>query len=244
MLDCRSLSEGRTIMISSIPSLDTINKVQYIYDCEAFSRALPVEISISPSYEKINAHHVVQVHGDQIVETSDQTDVNSSSRPEADGLVSQAAGEAIAIKTADCLPVLFWSKHLCAALHAGWRGLTNGIIDNFLQTYKHENDLKALLGPCISPSNFEVGPEVISSFINGSPYLNHEQIASCVTKGFQDKWYLDMKSVTIHKLIHRGIPPQNIFSMPICTYANCEWPSYRRQGKSSHRILSQITLKK
>jgi hypothetical protein len=75
---------------------------------------------------------------------------------------------------ADCLPVLFTDEtgHRVAAAHAGWRGLSAGVLERTLEAFAADGGTRrvmAWLGPCIGPDAFEVGDEVRAAFEAGSP---------------------------------------------------------------------------
>src|SRR5262245_35608965 len=75
-------------------------------------------------------HHARQVHGTRIAAAEPmRTGDAATARVEADGVLTRTRGEIVAVKTADCLPVLLIDRDrtLAIAVHAGWRGLTAGI---------------------------------------------------------------------------------------------------------------------
>lgn len=101
--------------------------------------------------------------------------------PIIDGLVTDIRRLVLAIQTADCVPVLLADpkKGIIAAVHAGWRGATEGILDNAVKLMKevstnHASDLIAAIGPCIWQRSYEVGPE-FQTILKDSPQflINH-----------------------------------------------------------------------
>jgi polyphenol oxidase len=109
-----------------------------------------------------------QTHGNRCVR------VESDNQREADASITQSRIHPLVIRTADCLPILF-CDHAgteIAALHGGWRGLLNGIIENTLSKFKsNPEQLMAWTGPAICEYCFEVGPEVPEAFIKRYPYI-------------------------------------------------------------------------
>lgn len=103
-----------------------------------------------------------QVHGTRLVNPEQwQPDI------EADAAWTDRPGQVLAILTADCLPILLASRdgRMVAALHAGWRGLADGIIQSTLARLPVEPDsLQAWIGPGISADHYEVGAEVVATF--------------------------------------------------------------------------------
>ena len=118
-----------------------------------------------------------QVHGATVLRLSTQPDADqaadfhTAALPTADASISTAAGLACAVLVADCLPVLFCTVDGSGvgAAHAGWRGLAAGVLDNTVAalcqaTGQPPGRLLAWLGPCIGPTAFEVGADVLQAF--------------------------------------------------------------------------------
>jgi YfiH family protein len=112
-----------------------------------------------------------QVHGTTVVEAE-----AVAAGAEADASTSLTPGVVCAVLVADCLPVLIASRdgRGVAAVHAGWRGLAGGVIQNAVQALRArlgepEAELVAYLGPAIGPSAFEVGPEVLEKMEQRMP---------------------------------------------------------------------------
>ena len=99
-----------------------------------------------------------QVHGNCAVDVAAQT------LPcQADAAYTDQPGVVCAVLTADCLPLLLCDRAgtRVAAVHAGWRGLANGVIERALESFTAcGSELMAWLGPAIGPQAFEVGDEV------------------------------------------------------------------------------------
>ena len=103
-----------------------------------------------------------------------QTHTNTCVRVEdgilrdADATVTSSTTHPLAIMTADCLPIVLCNQDgtEIAAIHAGWRGLLNGIIENTLdKMHSPKHTLMAWTGPAICDNCFEVGQEVPDAFI-------------------------------------------------------------------------------
>jgi polyphenol oxidase len=112
-----------------------------------------------------------QVHGVTVFDMD--CDVAPSDQdPTADAAVTSRPNTAIAILTADCLPLMFADINglAVAGAHAGWRGLANGIIENTIESLLKRNvatsNIRVFLGPCIGPDAFEVGSEVRQAFVD------------------------------------------------------------------------------
>ncbi len=104
-----------------------------------------------------------QVHGTHVVNAAMVQGV-----PEADASFTTQAGVVCAILTADCMPVLFCDQRgsVVAAAHAGWRGLSLGVLENTIAAMRAAgaNDVMAWMGPAIGPQKFEVGADVVEAF--------------------------------------------------------------------------------
>ena len=108
-----------------------------------------------------------QVHGTTVVDAA-----QAACWPQADACVSTHPGAVCVVMTADCLPVLLCDDNgsVIGAVHAGWRGLCDGVIEQTVQAMKvPPTTLMAWLGPAISAKAFEVGDEVRAAFIARQP---------------------------------------------------------------------------
>jgi polyphenol oxidase len=161
-----------------------------------------------------------QVHSNIVVEA--KSDLQT---PKADASFTDKPGIVCVVMTADCLPVLVCSRdgNRIAAIHAGWRGLLDGIITNTIMAMQ-TTDVFVWLGPAIGPLQFEVGAEVRDAFINKSPVYG----ASFIQKN-SDKWFADIYQVARTELASLGINP--VYGGGSCTVTDKErYYSYRRDN--------------
>lgn len=136
------------------------------------------------------------------------------------------------VMTADCLPILVTDQQgsFVAAIHAGWRGLCDGIIERSINQICHEmnvssEQLLVWLGPCIGPKSFEVGREVRDEFIQQHP------LSSNAFSAFKDKWLADLHHLANIRLLQ--FPGIQISESDLCTYSDpARFYSYRRDGKT------------
>lgn len=140
-----------------------------------------------------------QVHGTRIV-TAEAT----CQAPEADGSLASAPGQVCAILTADCLPVLLCDaagRHV-AAVHAGWRGLAAGILEQAVTALRAAgaSELIAWLGPAISGPAYEVGADVHQAFLAA-----HPAAASTFTPTRPGHWQLDLYAAARQRLAGLGL---------------------------------------
>ena len=128
------------------------------------TRATP-DPELPPGITFLNQVHGATVVPVAAVRASDQA-------PEADAMIGGKAGDVCAVRTADCLPVLFCARdgREIAAAHAGWRGLAAGVLENTVTAMATRPDqLMAWIGPAISKPHFEVGEEVREAFVARDP---------------------------------------------------------------------------
>ena len=173
-----------------------------------------------------------QVHGNHAVPA-----LPGSTRPEADAVYTSKPNTVCLILTADCLPLLICDRHgqHVAAIHAGWRGLASGVIENTIKAMNVDaSKLLAWLGPAIGPQHFEVGEDVYSAFI--------EQDTEAA-KGFQPqksgKWLANL--YTLAELRLNALNIHSIYGGEYCTYSQEQlFFSYRREKGQTGRMASVI----
>jgi len=190
------------------------------------------------NYLPVNAkvQWLEQVHGSHVAEVIK----HDKSPIVADAVITRSRNVALAIMTADCLPILLSNSEgsEIAAIHAGWRPLAANIILNTLSKMTAENkDIHAWLGPCIGRSNFEVGAEVRQVFCALSQKLSRFFITST-----GDKYHADLSGLARHLLEMAGVV--SITHHQECTFADKDkFYSYRREYKTG-RMASIICLEK
>jgi polyphenol oxidase len=142
---------------------------------------------------------------------------------QADASYTDQSGVVCAVMTADCLPLLVCAVdgNEIAAIHAGWRGLLNGVIDNTIAAMQNK-DLLVWLGPAIGPERFEVGDEVRAAYVAKST-----EYASAFKQKNQDKWLADIYQLARINLAFLGIT--KVFGGGFCTVTDEKrFYSYRR----------------
>jgi YfiH family protein len=139
--------------------------------------------------------------------------------------------------TADCLPVLLCNKAgtVVAAVHAGWRGLCDGIIEASVRAMSvPANEIMAWLGPAIGPNAFEVMDDVRQQFIE------QDQQAAHAFKASGDKWLGDLYTIARQRLQSVGVV--DVYGKTRCTYSNPgQFFSFRRDGVTG-RMATMIWL--
>jgi polyphenol oxidase len=147
----------------------------------------------------------------------------------ADAQITRRKHIALAIMTADCLPILLAAHDgsEIAAIHAGWRPLAQNIIANTLANMQTKaQDLVAWLGPCISQSAFEVGAELKTTFCTQRPAL-----ATAFLAGKPNHYFADLPGMAKILLAELGV--SNIVHLNHCTFSNPhQYYSYRRSART------------
>ena len=147
---------------------------------------------------------------------------------EGDALLENQPGSVVAVKTADCIPVLLVDErlHAVAAVHAGWRGTVAGIVRDAVGAMgrnfgSQAADLHAAIGPGIGKCCYEVGPEVAAHF------------------GGQGRGHIDLPDANRRQLREAGVTPQRIYASNLCTMCRGdEFHSFRRDKEAAGRLYS------
>jgi YfiH family protein len=159
--------------------------------------------------------------------------------PEADAGIASQPGTVCAIMIADCLPVLLTDRAgtRVAAAHAGWRGLSGGVIENTVDALREAGadaaELMAYLGPAIGPAAFEVGADVRDAFVSRDP-----EAALAFQAHRPQKWLADLFMLARQALAHAGVSA--VYGGGQCTFSDpARFFSYRRD-KTTGRMAALI----
>lgn len=179
---------------------------------------------------------VNQVHGINVIDAA-----ASSCLQNADASYTNKPNVVCVTMTADCLPVLLCDQKgkVVAAVHAGWRGLCDGVIEAAVAKMQVPvNEILAWLGPAIGPNAFEVGDEVRSQF------MARDTQAELAFVACSDKWLCNLYLIAQQRLQRMGVT--QIYGAGIdedfCTYSDeARFFSYRRDNVTG-RMASLIWL--
>jgi YfiH family protein len=185
-----------------------------------------------------------QVHSAVALEM-DEADAEVPGRRwrEGDALWTAAPGTGVGVRTADCVPVLLAHPGLpvCAAIHAGWRGMASGVIGETVLSIAARagtgtaEGLAAAAGPSARGCCYEVGEEVadrIRACPGGARYL--------VKGGGPGKWNADLPSLAVESLLCAGLSRSRVEAVGPCTVCSPRFHSYRREKSLTGRQLSFI----
>lgn len=189
---------------------------------------------IKQAYPELSFRTVHQKHTDVCVPSSPD-----SGKTIADAHFTNEACVALVVKTADCLPILAYSKkqNLILAIHAGWRGVENQITAKSLVLAKMQ-EAEIFVGPHILQKSFEVDLDVKQQL--EKIYLQHTQkLDSQVFIVRENKFYIDLKTIVKSQILSAAIP-FHLYELTVDTVSDTRLHSYRRDKQTSGRNLSFI----
>ena len=177
-----------------------------------------------------------QVHGDVIWKVTPKN-VPQAGIFEADAVVTDSAGLAIGIRTADCLPALLYDpvRKVIAAVHAGWRSTKLDIARKTVELLRSDygvdpKNIRAAIGPCIRRESCAVGPEFREYFPRDT-FQTPEGL------------HFDILSANMRQLTRSGVKRENIFDSGLCSFTDAaSFHSFRRDADKSGRMISVIMM--
>ncbi len=162
-----------------------------------------------------------QVHGSNVQRVREQR--GSAGQPvqlAADGRATDLREVGMMVLVADCVPVLVGGPGGVAALHAGWRGLAAGVLEEGVGALRElgaEAELLAVIGPCAGPCCYEVGPEVHDAF-HGAHRHGRK---------------LDLPALAEQRLLAAGV--DTVEQTGVCTICDERFYSHRREATAAGR---------
>ena len=171
-----------------------------------------------------NLAEVKQVHSAACIAAEGRTGVLGT----GDALLENTPGAVVAVKTADCIPILLVDprSRAVAAVHAGWRGTVARIAASAVAAMRDRfgsasGDLHAAIGPGIGKCCYEVGPEVAARF------------------GEQGRAHIDLAEANRRQLLEAGVTARRIHASNLCTMCRPgEFHSFRRDKEAAGRLYS------
>jgi YfiH family protein len=171
-----------------------------------------------------------QVHGTSVaVEPGDD-------EPEADAAVTRMPGTALAILTADCLPVVLASEdgNEVAAAHAGWRGLAAGVLEATVAAMQAAPErVLAWLGPCAGPQAYEVGQDVFDAFLARDP-----RAAAAFVATRPGHWRVDLYALARQCLLAAGVA--RVHGGGLCTISDPQRFYSHRRDRRTGRMATRV----
>jgi len=180
-----------------------------------------------------------QVHGVRVVEV-DATNRAAllAAPPDADAAFTRTPGVAVAVRAADCLPVLLSDRRgtVVAAAHAGWRGLAAGVLEATVRAMAVDpSDVVAWIGPAIGPRAFEVGRDVLDAFVSSDP-----ADAACFVALRDGKWLADLRTLARRRLARAGAA--TVAGGAWCTHEDAARFHSWRRDRSAGRMATAIAI--
>lgn len=180
-----------------------------------------------------------QMHGTDCV----VIDCYRAEPPMADAAYTRLPGQALAVMTADCLPLFVCDRagREVAVVHAGWRGLAAGVIESTLQRFcAPASDCLAWLGPAIGSAAFQVGAEVRAAFLAAAQPADRAATAAAFRLHAAGGYHADLYALARLRLAACGVSA--VSGGGCCTVTEARrFFSYRRDGRTG-RMASVIAL--
>lgn len=170
--------------------------------------------------------HTTQTHSNEIIHYKENDSVEDK---EVDGMFfsNELKSKVFCIKTADCMPILIHGQTHSCFLHAGWKGLAQGILKHSL--IKDMKPQYAFIGPSIEAYNFEVSHDFQDNFPNSPHFIEAE-----------NKYFFNLQQEACDQL--KALFPNIIIEQSnVCTFSNAQHNSYRR-NKTSLRNWNLFTF--
>jgi len=232
-------------------ALDAV--ARHLFSTRQLELSSPIQTAaLAASVDAARLVQVNQVHGRAhiVVRVGEPL---PAGRPEADVIVSNVADAAIAVRAADCVPLLIADRATgaVAAVHAGWRGTCAGASLAAVSALGAEfgsrpEDLVAAIGPSIGVCCYEVGPEVVDAFA-----------AAGHARHLIDRWFtstppprgsrarnplrLDVAGANRDQLLLAGVPEQQVHLSGLCTAMHLDvLTSYRVEKEKAGRLVGAI----
>jgi len=204
-----------------------------------------------------------QVHGAACVTHRRGAEKRDGGLPDADIIISDDPSVAVAVQTADCVPILIADRRsgVAAAVHAGWRGLVARAPAIALERLAADfgsraEDLVVAVGPAIGPCCYEVGPDVRTQFERASfaapqlaSWFRAGPLASSVNPPMpslsrarkEGHWFFDAARAARDQLEVSGVAAAQIFTSGLCTASHPDaFCSYRRDGSPAGRMAAAL----
>ena len=173
-------------------------------------------------------------------------DVPGGWKREGDALWTDAPETGVGVHTADCVPILIAHREfpLAAAVHAGWRGLAAGVVEEAVGAVARRyggdavGGLVAAAGPCAMGCCYEVGDEVAEALLSVPGAGGHLRAGRA-----SGKWMADLQAVARSALAAAGIAPARSEGVGPCTVCSVRFHSFRREKSLTGRQLSFIYIR-
>lgn len=150
-------------------------------------------------------------------------------RPKGDAMVTRTPGLALAILTADCVPILFADAEagVIGAAHSGWKGALGGINEATIAAMEalgaRRTRISAAIGPCIGQASYEVGPEFQDTFLAAADWS-----APFFKPGQGDRLQFDIQGFVHARILRAGLVNVDIIDRDTCALPDQYFSNRRR----------------
>lgn len=157
-----------------------------------------------------------QVHGASVVEAT-----GGGRLGDADAVFTRTSAVAVAVATADCVPVVLEGTQGAAVIHAGWRGAITGVVPATLERLSQSGVTvdRAAIGPSIGPCCYEVGADVAAQFGDHVATTRRGSV-----------------SVDIAGLLTSQLVGIDVWRSDVCTFDHADYHSYRATGTRERQV--------
>jgi YfiH family protein len=209
---------------------------QGIYVCRSFATLPWLKHGFGSRHVNLHADVTLrQIHSDLVWDASGLADREQ----EGDALVTNAPGQTIGVRTADCVPILLADTRTraVAAVHAGWRGTASLIVEKTIEQLKQNygtepTDLIAAIGPSIRECCYEVDANVADKFLAWPDTVGNFE---------GTKPHVDLARANFLQMVKMGVPASCVFDSKLCTGCRADlFFSFRREPANPGRMMSMI----
>ena len=147
-----------------------------------------------------------QIHSADVLTVAEDR-WTSPGAPKADGLVTDRPGVVLGVMAADCAPVLLadGDAGVIGAAHAGWKGALGGVVDTTIAAMEklgaRRERINVVVGPCIGPHSYEVGPEF------PAPFLAQDESNTAFFRAASraGHFMFDLPGYLVHRIARNGV---------------------------------------
>lgn len=236
--------------VITVPAFaSTREGVRHFFGTREHAEQFDVEVGVPAALRQSRGRSwllsVKQVHGTEALVVDRPVTESDRFSGGWDALVTDQPGVMVAVRTADCVPVLVYDRRCraVAAIHAGWRGAVAGIVPKTLELMASRfhvalSDFRVSIGPSAGPCCYEVDEAVLEP-LRGA--MTDWESVLHADRGAKAR--LDLKKLIRRQLERLRIEPRQMTAVNLCTICHEDlFFSYRREGRVVGTMLSGITL--
>lgn len=246
------MPDGRHSMEASVITVPAFasqrDGVRHFFGTRAHSGSVALDIGVPAPAGRTRRGWLLsvnQVHGTDALIVDRPVSEEDRFEGGWDALITDQPGVTVAVRTADCVPVLVYDLHrrVVAAIHAGWRGAVGGIVPKTIALVTERfnvtmEDLRVSIGPSAGPCCYEVDEPVLAPLRQGVP--DWESVIAGERGGSAR---LDLKKLVRRQAERAGLESEQVTAVNLCTICHDDlFFSYRREGRVNGTMISGITL--